>query len=532
MKIKIERYGSLLLPVIAALCSPLTLYSENIAEIFIQDIFRSLLVSSVVALLLLGLFLIIFRDRKLAIITTVFVILIFFSYGHLYRAIKTWNVAGILIGRHRFLFPLICVAYLSWQIWVVRNRVARMVWYQLSMATCLISFVFPLLKISTQWGMRIEVMDEVNHIEAQEFLDDSEEYPDVYYIILDGYARGDILETFFDFDNSEFIGGLRERVFYVADEARSNYPITFLPLPSSLNMNYVNYLADEYTLQDDEYWHALMYLLRDSEVRDVLENEGYSVIAYESGHPFTAIYDADDFIGTQHNGMAFNSYEAMLLDTTIARFYIDMFANNSPVDHQSLYAEYETHRIRVGYILGTLGEIAGRAKRTFTFAHVISPHPPFLFDRNGRAKSPNRAFSFFDGSDYLGTTSDYVELYPDQLEYLNGLVLDAIDEILLNSAHTPYLIIQADHGPGAHLDWEDPSEEGLDERYGILNAYLFPDGDYQSLYPSISPVNSFRAVFNHAFNYAFPLLEEHYYYSYPGNLLLMEEIQFPDTTRR
>jgi len=36
----------------------------------------------------------------------------------------------------------------------------------------------------------------------------------------------------------------------------------------------------------------------------------------------------------------------------------------------------------------------------------------------------------------------------------------------------------------------------LREKVSILNAYYLPGADTQAVYPSISPVNSFRVVFN------------------------------------
>jgi hypothetical protein len=63
--------------------------------------------------------------------------------------------------------------------------------------------------------------------------------PDVYYIILDGYARGDVLEELYSFDNSDFIAALQARGFYVAEASQANYPQTAFSLASSLNMAYI-----------------------------------------------------------------------------------------------------------------------------------------------------------------------------------------------------------------------------------------------------------------------------------------------------
>lgn len=47
--------------------------------------------------------------------------------------------------------------------------------------------------------------------------------PDIYYLILDGYGRKDMLHEFYEFDNSNFIKDLHDLGFFVADESRPNY---------------------------------------------------------------------------------------------------------------------------------------------------------------------------------------------------------------------------------------------------------------------------------------------------------------------
>ena len=89
----------------------------------------------------------------------------------------------------------------------------------------------------------------------------------------------------------------------------------------------------------------------------------------------------------------------------------------------------------------------------------------------------------------------------------------AIDRILENSDTPPIIIIQGDHGPGAYLKWSSAEKSNLDERFGIINAYYFPEGDQGWLYPSITPVNSFRIMFNRYFEGEYPLLEDESFFS-------------------
>ena len=67
---------------------------------------------------------------------------------------------------------------------------------------------------------------------------------------------------------------------------------------------------------------------------------------------------------------------------------------------------------------------------------------------------------------------------------------------------------------GAAFNWEEATEAEWRQKYGILNAYYLPNVDKAILYPSITPVNAFRLVFNLYFGTDFELLPDNSYFSY------------------
>ena len=67
--------------------------------------------------------------------------------------------------------------------------------------------------------------------------------PDIYFIVLDGYARADVLAKYYGFDNGPFLEGLRQRGFQVSEASRSNFYWTFLSIGSSLNLDYIQALV-------------------------------------------------------------------------------------------------------------------------------------------------------------------------------------------------------------------------------------------------------------------------------------------------
>ncbi|MEJ2562143.1 MAG: hypothetical protein P8Z42_05575, partial [Anaerolineales bacterium] len=94
-----------------------------------------------------------------------------------------------------------------------------------------------------------------------------------------------------------------------------------------------------------------------------------------------------------------------------------------------------------------------------------------------------------------------------------------VEAILSKPGTPPVIILQADHGPRSLLDWKSPSPQAIHETFSILNAYCFPGKSTDTLYPGISPVNSFRILFNLYFGMDYSLLPDESYYSYYWNSL-------------
>ena len=96
---------------------------------------------------------------------------------------------------------------------------------------------------------------------------------------------------------------------------------------------------------------------------------------------------------------------------------------------------------------------------------------------------------------------------------LNGKLKVTIDSIVAQSSQDPVVIIQGDHGPGARFSLYTLEGTYVRERFSILNAYHLPGGGERVLYDSISPVNTFRVVFNHYFGTSYGILVDKSFYT-------------------
>jgi hypothetical protein len=332
------------------------------------------------------------------------------------------------------------------------------------------------------------------------------ERPDIYVVILDGYARDDTLRDLYSFDNSQFLGELRSRGFFIAEQSLSNYSQTSLSLASLLNMSYLDGLSR--TPGSDVSQRSVARAIRHSESVRLLRQMGYRIVALATGYRRVDLETADVFLTTQTD--AVSPFEALLLEGSAAwGIYRTAQAIGLPVP----FPGYAAYRDRIKGNIELLSQAAAIPGPKLVFAHLLVPHPPFVFGPAGDPHNPETPFRAADGDQFPGTAEDYRAGYRNQVAFANRAALDLIDRVLAGPAGDPVILLQGDHGPGMHLDWADPLKTDFLERHAILNAYRLPVHPMEGISPRITPVNSFRLVFNTISGASYPLLEDEAFFS-------------------
>ena len=482
-------------PLLFAVYPILALYSNNVAEVSPYEIVMPAAIVLGLTLLPLLLSGLIFRDvMKAAIIVSIFLVL-FFSYEHVIAGWRT--VDRVLMPIWGILF--ICIAY-----FVIKTR------GNLRNLTIILNVIATALLIIPTISIIIhEVMvprQDIRPAEKMEMntvdLGKADNPPDIYYIILDRYASGSTLEEVYDFDNSEFIDYLSNRGFYVASESRSNHLKSRASLASSLNMEFLDYLSDELGEECSDL--GPMYaMLQDYKVWRFLKLKGYRFVHFGSWWEPTR---ENKYADMNVNYKAIPEFSLVLLKTTIL---YPILVKLHFIDDTRV-----THWKRVLYKFDKLAEIPSIREPTFVFCHMLIPHGPYIFERNGNYIPGDEAYK-------RSRTENYV----NQLVFTNKKVRVLIDELLSRSEKPPIIILQSDEGPsprrlellGLNFKWEEATEGELRENMTILNAYYLPNIDKNVLYPSITPVNSFRLVFNLYFDTDFELLPDKSFATYSGH---------------
>jgi hypothetical protein len=488
----------------------LALFALNIQEITAISGLRALILSAAFAMILFLVYKLIQGDWHKAGLSASLTVILFFSYGHIYQAIRGSGDLGNTLGRHRYLLPVLAAFFIAGLYWIARKMKSPREVNRAVNIVSLVLLAWPVFQIASFYIADAANLARMTSGETPAMAELSpDELPDVYYIILDGYARDDTLKDFYGYNNSAFLDELTKRGFYVATCSRSNYVMTRLSLSSSLNRDYLEKinLKEDSNNAEQLAWR----LIQKNRVREDFEALGYTTVAFETGYYWTEWTDADLYLSKDSGGQdtlskiygfgKLNNFEVLFIRTTLLQALLDLETQLSRgfttiVDEGAKKTQYDT----VSFTLDALLGITEIPEPTFVFAHILAPHHPYVF-------GPDGEFTPVNGS------------YINQVQFINHKILEVVDGILAQSETPPIIILQADHsGPGTNP---------YPFRLNILNAYYLPGGGNDVLYSSITPVNTFRLVFDNYFGTDFGLLEDISYHSTYENYF--DGKVYPDT---
>jgi hypothetical protein len=487
-------------PLLVAATPILLLFRCNIREYSLDVVYRPLVVACVaacavwlVARLLTG------EWRKSAIMCS-WITLLFFSYGRVASHLTArWGaVEGARLHAAQLLLPASAVT-LAVAAWPVLRRLDPQ---RLTTVANVISVMAFVVQAGGIARFRIANARLPRYCESENAVIASLKAPDtlpnIYCIVLDGYARFDTLRDVYGYNNSEFEDYLRGKGFYIAGKARSSYPYTILSLASLLNMTYLDGLASRVGA-DCQDAAPLYHMLRQNRVRRLAAACGYRFVAFASGYHPTDLTDADAYMAPPEQ----------------RREFVTGILGTTPLLSPKTNADNE-RRCRL-YAFDNIPRFARSPEPTFVFAHILAPHPPYLFERDGSPADVDAFPGTSTGNRLICrgglTRSEAMQRYVDQLIFVNDRTKAMISRLLADSRVPPIIILQSDHGPCSFLSHDGMQDTYLQERMTVLSAYFMPGGDNGLLHEDISPVNAFRVLFNRYFGTSMLMLPDKSYYA-------------------
>lgn len=501
----------ILAPYLTAIFPLAHLYASNFKEVRLDATLRAF--GTIILLVFLAFKLIssVTKNKTKSSLIVSLLILISLSFGHLSNLLpyfELFKFGPLVFGKNKFLFFIIFIGVVILILKILKSKkIPKFLIKYIAISSLVIIFL-SLLKIGLLLS-KSPISVSLDNKQGLIVEVDLKNLPDVYYIVLDGHGRADVLRDLYDYKDNKLIAYLKSSGFYVADKSQANYVYTYASLASSLNFNYLENLDDNFVKKGSIDTLKFERLIQDSQVAENFKKLGYSYFTFRSG--FAPLHK-NPFADTHYvYAFGLNNFERSVVNSSILSFLL----NIANLDVK------EFHRQRVLFTFETLKQISLDERPTFTFAHILAPHPPFVFNRNSEPVRDNKKYSFADGARFAGTKEEYKTNYLNQLIFIDDQVIETIDKILKNSPTPPIIIIQSDHGPASEAInnnralknfigelIDNQNELSVKERSSILNAYYFPKSDKNNLYESITPVNSFRLLFNTYLGQNFELLED------------------------
>jgi len=419
----------LCVPLLFSSASLVSFYAANAGELTLADIaptlgWYSLGVAATTAVLYLVL-----RDVFRTVVLVSMMSAAFFYYGYLYRTMAGISIA---VGRYTLgpdvvLWALMAVLLVTLTVFVFRKRER----------TLLAAKTFAVIGLSlmlTSTGLAVTASAELDEPGAgSEMTASAEEAdppesdvstaaalvtdapgdgeatatsgvatkkrdtraPDIFFIVLDGYASNSSIAEFSGYDNSAFTDSLEKRGFFIAGDSKANYSKTFLSLAATTNMKY---LAEELEGMSGTNRAPFYGLVKNNRVARKLRKNGYKYVHIASGWAATnqaPLADRVLKVGGSEVDLAVN-------DATMFRPFNDR--SMSKKKYRAVTKAFDH-----------LNSVKSSSRRpTYVWAHILAPHGPYVFGADGKFHTGN-------STDMKNWRSAQKDNYVEQMQAINRL---------------------------------------------------------------------------------------------------------------
>jgi hypothetical protein len=475
-------------------------YNELFGFLSFKFLTLNLLVILISTLLILAFTFWIFRNNSKASVATFFISLFCLAFGFLYDSLKQINAPALLI-KFTFLLPIIALLFISFLIylWKKKTNFSELYLFLNMLFIILILSEIPNSikryrldkSVHNLIDFRFRSYNEYNP--AKELPDSSK--PDIYFLVFDALASSNSLQKELGKNNFQLDSFLLQQGFYVAANARANYNWTIHSLSSTLNMDYLpTWIAPVMNDPKAYFWGSASIL--NNSLFSILKKEGYETHSYQ---PIS--FANPDWPGVSYfNSLKENHY---YFKTLPGRIYRDIFWNYSKINIQFIkekqmqIIDFRNQEKKI-FFDTTKSLIKQSCSETdkpkFIYGHFMLPHEPYTFDSAGNIKSAEQTL--------VKRKEDDAEAYFNQVIYAGKVIRELVNYIKQHNKKNTIIIIEGDHG------YKTPDGEKSGYTFQNMNAIYFPDQQYNLLYDSLSPVNTFRIVFNKYFDAKFDMLKD------------------------
>ena len=336
-------------------------------------------------------------------------------------------------------------------------------------------------------------------------------FPNIYYIILDGMMSLEKAD-FLNISKAKFnIDKLNQEGLRYIENSFGSYNSTHNTLASLFNMDYFQTEKNYNQIKIGQYFPAMMY--RNSNFIPLIDIISKIDINFEWLGNFNAncieLKDrpwkclGSPFLRNLHH-VNYIFFSTTPLDVLLNKFLaIDKSKLTYFNELTFNKLKYQTGQKNLSLYIELLENDLITNNNKFTFIHHNSPHFPYMVDENCNPKKFNDNFE--------GYKASYLCVLKKVIEFTNYINISDPDSII---------VFQADHGWGNEENMIDyTSEEKMMFRASIFNAIKAPQKCFDNFSEPKHNVNTIRFVLNCAYNFNFTYEPNIYYAEYKQKYL-------------
>lgn len=409
--------------------------------------------------------------------------ILFFGYSSIVETIGQAIPSIYIKSTYIWLILSVIITYFSWKLSTSSNG------QKITKTIILAIFILSVSNLLWAYWQHKKTDNSVNIINQENISFKFKHHPNIYYILVDAYARQDTLKEVADFDNEPFLQELEKRGFAVSREAYSNYHFTIASLSATMNMALHSIISTSKGIvcSQDQMYESLS---GNNKVRKILINNGYKIINIPAYFHETKSYKLED--------ASFRGYDYEILIS---------FFSSTPL---RTFVLRKACYVNISDIKKTLSIFEGYPK--FIFVHLAHVHDA-VYDKEGKIS---------DQGELIFKTGQDNKKYIFSIQAINKELIQLIDYIKQHDKNS-IIIIQSDHGPTfvgnqKFNDWnyfyknvheEYRIQNFSDYRYsfGIISAIYLPKYNEEN-FNNANKYFSGKFTLINVFRYLFSYLSE------------------------
>lgn len=449
--------------ILTAVFLPLFMYCANSAEADLVELTLPLVLFSLMAVAMLFVFFLFTKSLQKAALVSIIMMLVLENYSFIEKCIriilpnlKYWHILPICIVLVLHLGYLLCK--------VLKDDIAKHIPFIATMvfggliAVNLVTAIPSIInKVSVENSVISEEQAEDNVVAAVD--------TNIYYFVLDEAASFKTLETYYDYEATEFRSFLEENNFNISENSYNESTDTHVVLTNHLNLNYV-----------------VNYSMNQKEIDTYKENPTLKQILKQQGYSYCGVGDTEwlkipSYTTSSDTSSKTVSGESILQLTMKNTFLYPFFTLNLNEPQKVILDTFDYYKNEDAFVKNS----------QFLMTYLCAPHQPFIFDENGNTAPESHSMDWSDEKYYL-----------DQYKFIMKKTMESVKIILDNDPNSIIFII-SDHGPR----WN--SEIPPQERMSVLNCVYYK-GEVLDV-EGLSGVETLRNIIEKLFVIELPALE-------------------------